>query len=164
MLSIISAADWVRPATEAGTTALADARGILDDIRANGTAAIRAHSLRLDGFEPASVDLKPFESYDLDRETTDAIRLAHARIRRFAEMQRETVQDREFADETGRYGQRVVPVRSVAAYVPGGRHPLVSTALMTLVPAEVAGVETRVAVSPSTHPAVLAACSLAGAT
>ena len=57
-----------------------------------------------------------------------------------------------------------MPVASVGAYVPGGRHPLVSTALMTLVPARVAGVETRVAVSPSDHPAVLAACSLAGAT
>ncbi|MEL6616109.1 MAG: histidinol dehydrogenase, partial [Bacteroidota bacterium] len=55
-------------------------------------------------------------------------------------------------------------VASVGAYVPGGRHPLVSTALMTLVPARVAGVETRIAVSPSDDPAILAACSLAGAT
>ncbi|MEM1055901.1 MAG: histidinol dehydrogenase [Bacteroidota bacterium] len=163
-LSLIPASGWQRPRTADASSAMEDARAILDSIRAEGDDAIRAHSLRLDGFEPQVVELRPFETYDLDDETAEAVRLAHDRVTRFAKMQRETYQDRQFTDETGTYGQRIVPVRSVAAYVPGGRHPLVSTALMTLVPARVAGVDTRVAVSPSDHPAVLAACSLAGAT
>ena len=157
-------ADWRRPLTDAASGAMDDARAILRAIRERGDAAVREYSLRFDGFAPARIDLRPFEDYDLAPETSRAIRLAHDRITRFAALQRETHADREFTDETGTYGQRIVPVRSVAAYVPGGRHPLVSTALMTLVPARVAGVETRVAVSPSDHPAVLAACSLAGAT
>ncbi|HIG74706.1 MAG TPA: histidinol dehydrogenase [Bacteroidetes bacterium] len=163
-LPITPAADWRRPQTDANRSALDDARAILDRIRQRGDAAIREASERFDGFAPRVVELQPFESYGLTPETADAIRLAHSRIRRFAEMQRETYADRQFEDETGTFGQRIVPVRSVGAYVPGGRHPLVSTALMALVPAEVAGVETRIAVSPSDHPAVLAACSLAGAT
>lgn len=163
-LPFVPAAEWTRPSAEEGSAALDDARSILRSILEEGDDAIRAHSLRLDGFEPEGIELRPFESYQLHEEVADAIRLAHDRITRFAEMQRETYVDRQFEDETGIYGQRIVPVRSVGAYVPGGRHPLVSSALMTLVPARVAGVETRVAVSPSDHPAVLAACSLAGAT
>lgn len=160
----IPAADWVRPATDEASGAMDDARAILDRIRAEGDDAIAAYSEQFDGFAPVVIDLQPFESYGLSPEASGAIRLAHDRITRFAEMQRESVQDRQFTDETGTYGQRIQPVASVGAYVPGGRHPLVSTALMTLVPARVAGVETRIAVSPSDDPAILAACSLAGAT
>ena len=162
-LPILTTADWRRPLTEAAGSALDDARAILDRVRGDDDA-LAAESERLDGFAPEVVELRPFEDYDLAPETSDAIRLAHKRVRRFAEMQRASYQDTEFEDETGRFGQRIVPVASVGAYVPGGRHPLVSSALMTLTPAEVAGVPVRVAVSPSDHPAVLAACSLAGAT
>ena len=164
LLPIVPAADWERPAAGASEAAERDARAILADIRERGDAAVAAHSERLDGFAPEAIELAPFDDYGLDAELAGAIRLAHRRIERFAEMQRESYADRRFTDETGTYGQRVVPVGSVGAYVPGGRHPLVSTALMTLVPAAVAEVPVRVAVSPSRHPAVLAACSLAGAT
>ncbi len=64
-------------------------------------------------------------------------------------------------------GERIVPLRRVAAYVPGGVAPLVSTVLMTVVPARVAGVgEVVVATPPGKRgrvaPAVLAACALCG--
>ena len=163
-LPTIPASRWRRPSADAASGALEDARAILASVRERGDDAIEEHSQRLDGFAPEALELRPFDAYGLDDATSGAIRLAHDRITRFAEMQRETYRDREFTDETGTYGQRIEPVASVGAYVPGGRHPLVSTALMTLVPARVAGVPVRVAVSPSDHPAVLAACSLAGAT
>ena len=163
MLPVTPTADWRRPLGDELGAAREDARAILDRVRGDDDA-LRAESVRLDGFEPEVIALRPFDGYALDAETADAIRLAHRRVRRFAEMQRETFRDSQFEDATGTYGQRIVPVASVGAYVPGGRHPLVSSALMTLVPAEVAGVPVRVAVSPSDHPAVLAACSLAGAT
>ncbi len=163
-LDTISAADWQRPSTDEASGAMDDARAILDRVRAEGDSAITEYSERFDGAPPEAITLQPFEAYDLAPEASGAIRLAHERITRFAEMQRENYQDREFTDGTGTYGQRISPVTSVGAYIPGGRHPLVSTALMTLVPARVAGVHTRVAVSPSDDPAILAACSLAGAT
>src|SRR5207245_10816628 len=49
-------------------------------------------------------------------------------------------------------GRRLIPVQSVGAYVPGGRYPLVASALMSIVPAKVAGVERIVACSPPTPP------------
>src|SRR5439155_1706692 len=49
-------------------------------------------------------------------------------------------------------GQRLIPVQSVGAYVPGGRYPLVASALMSIVTAKVAGVERIVACSPPTPP------------
>jgi len=54
------------------------------------------------------------------------------------------------------------PLQSVGCYVPGGRYPLPSTLLMTVIPAQVAGVERIVVVSPQPRPETLAAAALLG--
>lgn len=59
---------------------------------------------------------------------------------------------------------RVLPLDRVGCYVPGGRHPLPSSLLMTAIPARVAGVADVVAVCPQPAPAVLAAALEAGVT
>ncbi|HLY41187.1 MAG TPA: histidinol dehydrogenase [Terracidiphilus sp.] len=59
-------------------------------------------------------------------------------------------------------GQIVRPIESVGCYVPSGRHPLPSTLLMTAIPAQVAGVNRVVVVSPRPAPATLAAAHLLG--
>ncbi len=56
----------------------------------------------------------------------------------------------------------VRPLASVGCYVPGGRYPLPSTLLMTAIPAQVAGVERIVVVTPNPQPATLAAAYLLG--
>ena len=61
-------------------------------------------------------------------------------------------------------GQLVRPLGSVGCYVPSGRHPLPSTLLMTAIPAQVAGVERIVVVSPKPAPETLAAAHLLGIT
>jgi histidinol dehydrogenase len=61
-------------------------------------------------------------------------------------------------------GQLVRPLSSVGCYVPSGRHPLPSTLLMTAIPAQVAGVERIVVVSPRPAPETLAAAHLLGIT
>jgi histidinol dehydrogenase len=61
-------------------------------------------------------------------------------------------------------GQAVRPLESVGCYVPSGRHPLPSTLLMTAIPAQVAGVERIVAVSPKPAKETLAAAHLLGIT
>ena len=61
-------------------------------------------------------------------------------------------------------GQLVRPLGSVGCYVPSGRHPLPSTLLMTAIPAQVAGVERIVAVSPKPAPETLAAAHMLGLT
>lgn len=60
--------------------------------------------------------------------------------------------------------QLVRPLASVGCYVPSGRHPLPSTLLMTAIPAQVAGVERIVVVSPKPAPETLAAAHLLGIT
>jgi len=59
-------------------------------------------------------------------------------------------------------GQLVVPLESVGCYVPGGRYPLISTLLMTVIPAQVAGVKNIRVVSPKPSPEVLAAGAMLG--
>jgi histidinol dehydrogenase len=62
-------------------------------------------------------------------------------------------------------GHRLIPLQRVGAYVPGGRYPLLSSPLMAIIPARVAGVEEiHVCTPPRVHPAVLYAARLAGAT
>jgi len=163
-MDIREANNWQRPAIDGEDRVRAVVADLLADIRRRGDAAIEAYSLKFDGFAPRAIDLKPWRDYDLDDETRTAIDAAAVRIEAFAEMQRGMYRDLSFEDGHGRYGQRVIPLERMAAYIPGGRFPLVSTALMTLIPARVAGVTTRVAVSPSDHPGILAAASRAGAT
>ena len=88
----------------------------------------------------------------------DALQQAAANIRRFCRWQmprewRKTVNG-------GELGQLVRPLASVGCYVPGGRYPLPSTLLMTVIPAQVAGVERIVVVSPRPHTVTLAAAAL----
>ena len=92
-----------------------------------------------------------------------ALKTAARNIRAFAARQRP--KDFDLMPAPGvTTGQRVIPLASVGCYVPSGRYPLPSTLLMTVIPAQVAGVERIVAVSP--HPAkeTLAAAALLGVT
>ncbi|HEX8925673.1 MAG TPA: histidinol dehydrogenase, partial [Terriglobales bacterium] len=61
-----------------------------------------------------------------------------------------------------RVGQRVEPIDSVGCYAPGGRYPLPSTVLMTVIPAQVAGVKRIVVTSPRPAPETLAAAAILG--
>ena len=155
---------WTRP--EAGTSPEIRARvaAMLATIEEQGDQAIADFSQQIDGFLPRIIDLEPWQSYDLDDEVSRHLAIAARRIEHFAQQQKAMYRDLEISDEYGRYGQKIVPLARMAAYIPGGRFPLVSTALMTLIPARVAGVSERVALSPSLHPGILAAASLAGAT
>ncbi len=61
-------------------------------------------------------------------------------------------------------GHRVIPIGRVGCYVPGGRYPLLSAPVMTIVPAKVAGVGEDIAcLPPNAHPAMIAGCHLSGA-
>ncbi len=155
---------WKRPTLADDNDIQRRVRDLLNSIQERGDSAIEAASLQFDDFAPQCIELKPFESYALAPALAEAIRTAARRIERFARAQRAALSDVEFEDEYGRYGHIAVPLERIAAYIPGGRFPLISTALMTLIPARVAGVRERIALSPSDHPAILAAASLAGAT
>lgn len=156
-----------------GTTPAAAVQKIIADVRAEGDAAVLRYTAEIDGvvLRPESMFVTP-EEIDAARRACDpdvlaAVRLAAERIRRFHERQ---LEDAWFmTDGAGAIlGQRFVPLERVACYVPGGRFPLVSTALMTVIPAAVAGVGEIIAATPCDRagrldPHMIAALHEAGA-
>ena len=147
---------------------LGEASVIIEDIRSNGEIAVRHHSER---FEDLSPD-QPFQVGrdnlirafdDLDSELQHLLERTADRIRTFAEAQYNSLVDVDTEVVGGRAGHHWLPVKRVGAYAPGGRHPLPSTVLMTVIPARVAGVEHITVASPKPIPVTLAAAALAGA-
>ena len=145
---------------------------VIADVRANGDEALLRLSHRYDGLalaEPAELEL-PRRALDaawdaLPPADRAALEAAAERIRRYHE--RQPTGAFEYTDEFGnRLGQRVTPLRRVGVYVPGGQAAYPSTALMTVVPARVAGVDEVIATVPTPHGErnrhVLAALRLAG--
>lgn len=98
----------------------------------------------------------------LEAEDRACLERTAARIERFARAQLACVQALDTSIEGGRAGHTLACVRAAGCYVPAGRSPLPSTALMTAVTARVAGCERVVVASPGAHPTVLAACAIAG--
>jgi len=90
-----------------------------------------------------------------------ALTTASERIKKFH--QRQPLPNWETNDLGGRLGQRVTPIERVGVYVPGGTAPLPSSLLMTVIPAQVAGVKQIVVCTPpNPHPTILAAAYLCG--
>ena len=140
-------------------------RRIIDDVRRRGDAALADWRRRLDADEGA-VDVGARElragCEATPRDVRAAIRLAVRHVRVVAERQLPKAEKSQPAAGIG-IEQRVVPLRRVGCYVPGGRYPLPSTVVMTVVPARVAGVREIVVACPRPTPAVLCAAVEAGA-
>ena len=150
----------------------ATVEGILADIAARGDAAVRALSVKFDRYEPAAFRLTSSEieaaMQKVSARDMDDIRFAQVQIRRFAEAQRASMQDIEVETLPGVFlGHRTIPVQSVGCYVPGGKFPMVASAHMSVLTAQVAGVPRIVASAPPVkgepHPAIVAAMHLGGA-
>jgi histidinol dehydrogenase len=100
-----------------------------------------------------------------DPELQNAIEQAAGNIRRYAEWQAPRDKEKEWRREIQpgvSVGQLVRPLESVGCYVPGGRYPLPSTLLMTVIPAQVAGVKQIRVASPRPAQATLAAAAFLG--
>jgi histidinol dehydrogenase len=141
---------------------------ILAAVRERGDAAVREYSAKFDALsdaQPLRVSREEMQAaWDAtSEELKAAMRLAQANIRAFAEKQLPRAWS--FRPTEGmEVGQIVRPLGSVGCYVPGGRYPLPSTLLMTVTPAQVAGVERIVVCSPKPARETLAAGFLAGVT
>jgi histidinol dehydrogenase len=137
---------------------------IVADVRRRGDRALRDWTRRLDGAR-----VRTLGPADLRRGWTAtppdvrrALRQAAAHLRKVAERQ----VPKGFTVRVApglRVEQRAQPLGRVGCYVPGGRYPLPSTLLMTVVPARAAGVRDITVVCPRPSPVVLAAALEAGA-
>ncbi len=146
--------------------------GTLADIEANGDKAIRELSEKFDNYSPQSFrlseqDIETAMSKVSKRDLED-IKYAQKQIRRFAEAQRASMTDVEVETEPGVIlGHRNIPVQSVGCYVPGGKFPMVASAHMSVLTANVAGVPRIIASAPpqngEPHPAIVTAMHLGGA-
>ena len=141
---------------------------ILAAVRERGDAAVREYATRFDGLaseQPLRVGRDEMRAAweSIDEALKAAMRLAQANIRAFAEKQLPRAWSFRPA-EGMEVGQIVRPLGSVGCYVPGGRYPLPSTLLMTVTPAQVAGVERIVVCSPKPARETMAAAYLAGVT
>ena len=145
---------------------------ILADVSARGDAAVRDLSQKFDGWTPKEFFLSPAEiASAIDQvapRDLEDIAFAQAQVRRFAQVQRASMQDVEVETLPGVIlGHRHVPVNAVGCYVPGGRYPMVASAHMSVVTAKVAGVPRTIASAPphrgAPHPAIVAAMHMGGA-
>jgi histidinol dehydrogenase len=138
---------------------------IIDDVRSRGDAAVREYSRQWDGLSEKDPLLVPQSQLQTALKSVSpkfrsSLKLAAANIRRFCQLQKPKEWKKSFGGIT--LGQLVRPLDSVGCYIPGGRHPLVSTLLMTVIPAQVAGVENIRVVSPRPSKEVLAAATMLG--
>jgi histidinol dehydrogenase len=140
---------------------------IVADVRKRGDAALFAWTKKLDHVElkreRAWISRKEIRSAERHVNSTflNAIKRAAGNVRQVAEKQ--LPRPWSIESEPGvRISQRVSPIESIGCYIPGGHFSLVSTLVMTAVPAQVAGVSRVVAVCPGPNPELLATAGLLG--
>jgi histidinol dehydrogenase len=163
-------ARFVNAVEKRGATDLAGVeptvRRIVNDVRCNGDRALRRYAARFDGLGPKEPIRVPEDEIQRAWEETavdlrEAINRAASNIRRYSEWQKPEEWRREISPGIC-VGQLVRPLESVGCYVPGSRHPLPSTLLMTVIPAQIAGVQNVRVASPRPHRVILAAAAFLG--
>jgi sulfopropanediol 3-dehydrogenase len=126
---------------------------IIRDVEREGEAAVRRYSERFDGWNPESFRVSDEEierAYEEMEPNVEAnAQFLIDQVTNFARLQRQTLVDFETETLPGVFlGQRHIPVGNVGAYSPGGRYPLIASAVMTVATAKVAGVPRVMAAAP----------------
>jgi histidinol dehydrogenase len=156
VLSRRAAEKYVRKLEQRGAADLVrvekQVRRIVEDVRTNGDRALRRYAEKFDDLgrrQPLRVAQSELEHawQTSSEDFKQALKSAAENIRRYCEWQKPHEWHQVTADGI-RVGQIVRPIHSAGCYVPGGRYPLPSTMLMTVIPAQVAGVEEIRVASP----------------
>ena len=149
---------------------IASVKEIISDVRQSGDQAVKKFSEKFDSVKLESLKVSSEEirsaSGKLSQKELETLKFAAENIREFAGKQKESFKDFDYEINPGVFtGQKVVPIKRIGVYAPGGSYPLPSTVLMCAIPAQVAGSEEIVLCSPPTnngsiHPAILAASEI----
>ncbi len=163
---------WVKAPKPAIASETANLAGIVADVlaqvRADGDIAVAEFTRRFDRVELSQFEVTPAERKAavaaLRPQTRADTEFAIDNVRRFAQAQLAGLTPLDIEVLPGAFlGHRVIPIQRVGCYVPGGRFPLLSAPIMTIVPAKVAGVDEVIAcLPPGAHNAMVAGCHLAG--
>lgn len=168
-LAIYTADEWsLRPASQIDADFVEQVHRIVQRVEQGGRAAVEEFAKQWDGWDGvSSLLLGRAELVAAIERVSDEVRQllerVHGRIQRFALAQRGTIGELELAIPGGAAGHRLLPIEQVGCYVPGGRYPLPSTALMTVTTARAAGCRRVVMATPKPDPVILAAAAIAGA-
>lgn len=167
--------DWheiaMRPQIDL-TSLYSTVNSVLEDIKANGDAAVREYEHQFDHVELQNLRVSDKEITEamsnVDAELLDSIRLAHDNIYKFHDAQRFHSVHVETQPGIDCW-QKSVAIEKVGLYIPGGTAPLFSTVLMLATPARIAGCKEIVLCTPpgkdgKVNNAILAAANIAGVT
>ncbi len=144
---------------------------IITQVRKNGDSALFRLTRELDGVERSQLNITSEERAsvkDLPSDVPDLLRRAGDNIRRFHMEEKKGIGNWTLPEGTGYVGQRVSTIGRAGLYVPGGTAAYPSSVLMNAIPAQVAGVDEIVIVSPPdkktgrVSPLVLAAAQILG--
>ena len=142
---------------------------ILKDVKEHGDSAVKSYTKKFDRTILTEITVTT-EEINKAIKTVDPRLLKHlelsaSNIRKFHEKQKISDWYTEISDGIT-LGQKITPLERIGVYIPGGRAAYPSTALMTVIPARVAGVNEVIVCTPPgpngcIHPATLAACHIA---
>jgi len=138
---------------------------ILDAVRKRGDEAVLEYARKFDGLTGSELTIRPAEWRAAESQVTPefmaALDMATKNIREYAELQLPQETWVRFPDGR-RLGYVIRPLESMGAYIPAGRYPLPSTILMTVIPAQVAGVKTICVTSPRPSAEILMTAKFLG--
>ena len=168
--------EYLKKAVRTSTDDAGDVRetvqAILDEIEAGGDAMALEYATKFDKYDGNVVltrDEIESATEQVPAKLKDDIRYAHDNVRRFAEAQKQTIQDFEYEIAPGLIaGQKAIPCQAAGCYAPGGRYAHIASAMMTVTTAKVAGCGHISACSPprpgqGVHPAIVYTADLCGA-
>ena len=149
---------------------LNDVEKIIKDVKNNGDEAIIKYSKAFgDGdFHNSSEFLVSKEEIEqalnsIEQKTINVIEKCIENIKYFAHKQFECIKNLDIEVKNSLLGHKIIPLKRVLCYVPGGNYPLPSSAMMTAIPAKIAGVKEVLLTSPKIKAPTIAAAKLSGA-
>ena len=128
-------------------------KSILARVKTEGDSAVRYFEKEFDNYDPPSFRIREEQAAkakaQLPAEVVEELDFAIEQVTAFARAQKNSMVEFEKEIRPGmRMGQRIIPVDSCGCYVPAGRYPCLTSAVMSVIPAKVAGVKRIVACSP----------------
>ena len=144
---------------------------ILNDVSKRGDDAVKELSIKFDNYNPKSFTLNENDIKNIidkvSKRDLEDIKFAQDQVKNFAKKQLECLLDLEVETMPGVIlGHKNIPVNSVGCYVPGGKYPMVASAHMSVITANVAGVKNITSSAPpqngKPHPAIVAAMYFGG--
>ncbi|OYT33764.1 MAG: histidinol dehydrogenase [Candidatus Aenigmarchaeota archaeon ex4484_52] len=140
---------------------------IIKEVKTNGDWAVKKYTKKFDNLDLDSFEISKKQIQDAykktDTKTIRALKKAISNIKFFAKKQMSNFKEFEIKTNGVVLGQKIIPIQTVGCYVPGGRFPLASSALMSIIPAKTAGVENIIVCSPKIKDVVIVASDMAGA-